>query len=197
MSKNTHSGISATSTVLKYFLSFVTFLSLMCLCVTVCAKSVIINTGFFEKSFISYNYTNILWNDVFDYSCNLCEENSTDPSFLNGVLNFETVRKINNAYVSENLQTADVLADETYEDLIIDLKSNVKTAVKSQNSKFYEKESDRRENVENDLAEKILYVTNHIDDYNGEEIAKNVRDRFSIEHMGNELLSVYSAFPKN
>ncbi|MDD6644493.1 MAG: glycosyltransferase family 4 protein [Oscillospiraceae bacterium] len=44
---------------------------------------------------------------------------------------------------------------------------------------------------ENDLADKILYVINHIDDYNGEEIAKNVRDRFSIEHMGNELLNTY------
>lgn len=155
MGKNTHSGISVTSTALKYFLSFVTFLSLMCLCVSVCTKSVITNTGFFEKSFISYNYTNTLWGDVFDYSCDLCEENNTDPSFLNSVLNFETVRKINNAYVSENLQTANVLVDETYKDLIKDLKSNVKTAVKSQNSKLYEKESDQRENIENNLAEKI------------------------------------------
>ena len=42
-----------------------------------------------------------------------------------------------------------------------------------------------------DLAKKIELVINNIDKYNAYEIGNNVRERFSIENMCNQLLDIY------
>lgn len=118
--------------ILKYILSFVVFIFMTVLSLLICAESVALNPVFLEKSFTAYEYTAELYKNIDDFSSGACKKYNIDDCAVKKVVTFKAVKSINDAYVSEKLETVGEFDDETYDFFIGNLKSELKIELERQ-----------------------------------------------------------------
>lgn len=156
--RHSHSEDTKKEKILKYIFSFIAFLFLTLLSVLICTKAVIINPVFIEKSFTTYEYTVELYRSIEDFSESTCKKYNIDSYAVENVVNFEAVKQLNDAFVSENLKTDGKFNNETYDFFIGNLKSELKSQIERQ------MQSSSVE-VTNDVENGIDVLINDIIDY--------------------------------
>lgn len=130
--RHSHSEDTKKEVILKYVFSFITFVMLSVLSLLICAKSVFFSPVFLEKSFTTYEYTMELYENIEDYSLSSCKKSNIDTYAVEKAVTFETVKKINDAYISEKLKTDSKYNEETYDYFISNLKSDLETLLTEQ-----------------------------------------------------------------
>lgn len=182
-----HSEDTKKEKILKYVFSFITFIMLTVLCLLICAKSVFFSPVFLEKSFTTYEYTMELYENIDDYSVSCCEKSNIDTYAVEKAVNFETVKKINDAYISEKLKTDSKYNEETYDYFIADMQSNLKSLFTEQMEiSSVEMNDTVNKGIDNIINDVIAYINNAVS-------VSHIEDISSFIRVSNIVLSIASA----
>lgn len=118
--------------VLKYIISFILNVLLIALSFSVCSELTFFSPYYLRKSFTSYEYTAELYKNIELYAENSCKRAGIDGSCIDDVVTFETVKSINDAYISEQLGINNRLSNETYDYYIGNFKDDINALLMKQ-----------------------------------------------------------------
>ena len=96
MSSNEHETRFSKNT--RSFISFVLFLLIVLLSLTVCAKTTFLNQSTIEKQFTGYAYTSAVRNNVSDYVKDVCTLQGISDSSVDSIFSYDAVSEVVNAY---------------------------------------------------------------------------------------------------
>lgn len=185
--KYSHSEDTKKEKILKYVFSFITFLFLSVLVALICAKTVIMNPVFLEKSFTTYEYTIELYKSIEDFSDSACKKYNIDNYAVEQAVTFKTVKQLNDAYVSEKLETDSKFNDETYGFFIGNLKSELKNQLELQMQSSSVKVT---KDVENGIDALINDIVNYINNAIG---VSHVDKLHSVTSIADTALKIVCA----
>lgn len=118
--------------IIRAVLSFILFLFLFVLGLSICAKSVFVNPAFISKSFTSYDYTDKLCGDILQYAEDKCLESGISDKAAKSAITFEAVKKINDSYIASLLKASDSYSADSYQTYIGILKEDFSSLVAEQ-----------------------------------------------------------------
>lgn len=110
-------------------LSFVLYL-----CIAMCALcfefvSVTANPKTFVYEFTNSTYVENLRSDIAQYTKDLCAVNSISDDFVDNLITYDNIYKIENAYISGEFVSTQEFSQDAYSGLLDQLKENVATSV--------------------------------------------------------------------
>lgn len=96
MSSNEHE--KKFSKKIRSFISFILFLLIVLLSMTVCAKGAFLNKSVIEKQFTSFEYTSGLRNNVSDYAKDVCKLQGISDGSVDDIFSYKAVSEAVSAY---------------------------------------------------------------------------------------------------
>ncbi len=104
------------------------------LCVIICAVclefvSVTANPKTFVKEFTNSTYVENMRKDVVQYTKDLCALNSVSDDFVDNLISYDNIYRIEKAYISGEFTSTQEFSEEAYTGLLAQLKENVATSV--------------------------------------------------------------------
>ena len=104
------------------------------LCIIMCALcvefvSVTANPKTFAKEFTNSVYVENMRCDIARYTKDLCQASSVPDNFVDNLITYDNIYKIENAYVSDEFASTREFSSDAYDGLITQFKENVATSV--------------------------------------------------------------------
>lgn len=104
------------------------------LCIIMCALcvefvSVTANPKTFAKEFTNSVYVENMRCDIARYTKDLCQASSVPDNFVDNLITYDNIYKIENAYVSDEFASTREFSSDAYDGLIAQFKENVATSV--------------------------------------------------------------------
>lgn len=118
--------------IIRAILSFVLFLFLFVLGLSICARSVVVNPVFISNSFTSYDYTEKLFEDILQYADDKCLESGIGNKAAENAITFEAVKNINDSYIASLFKTSNSYSADSYQSYIEDLKQHFSSLITEQ-----------------------------------------------------------------
>lgn len=103
-----------SSKILRMFLSFVLFLLIVLVNISVCAKTVFLNKNDIEHMFTDYEYVSSVKSSVLEYTADIYTMNGLDSSSLDSVFSDSAVKEAVKAYVAGNIGSSPGYNEDTY-----------------------------------------------------------------------------------
>lgn len=146
--------------------AFFLFLTMVALSLCLCAQQCFLNSNKYAEIFSNEQYINGLYQDVLEYSCDMCDYNAIPKDSVEQTITYESVEGIATAYAYGNLTASQQFTETTYLDKIDELeKQLVKTTNKMlkdngiSESKSVENGAEGfADNISNYLSEKVNFV---------------------------------------
>lgn len=174
--RHSHSEDTKKEVILKYFFSFITFVMLTVLSFLICARSVFFSPVFLEKSFTNYEYTMELYENIEDYAVSCCKSSNIDSYAVEKAITFETVKELNDAYISEKLKTDGKFNEETYDYFISDLKTTLQSLLEEQMEVSSVEINDAADKgIENMIEDITAYINRAVSVSHAEDIYSFIR----------------------
>ena len=145
MSSSTHHrhGDSKRHERARRILSFFLFLTVSLLSLSVCIRASFVSKGAIVNTLTSDTYVQGEYNSIKDYAHDLCDECSLPYDSVDKVITFDSVYKIQKAYINGILSASNEYTETTYKDYIADLGKSIKKEtllmLKQKNIDFYGK----------------------------------------------------------
>lgn len=112
MSSNEHETRFSKNT--RSFISFVLFLLIVLLSLTVCAKITFLNQTTIEKQFTGYAYTSAVRNNVSDYVKDVCTLQGISDSSVDSIFSYDAVSEAVSAYFGCYISDKIEYSEESY-----------------------------------------------------------------------------------
>ncbi len=106
-------------------LAFFLFISLAVLSLSLCGRTVLLNSDTFTEMFTDSNYVTELHYDVSQYGKDLCKKVSLPDEFIKNTIRYNTVLELENAYVNTMLSDSDDYDDYAYGVLLEQLETDM------------------------------------------------------------------------
>ena len=186
-SNSDHSG-------LKMFFSFLLFLSIAATAVFAGLKITVVNENRVAEIFTNSEYVNALYNDVLDYSKDMCLKCSIPQDSINDVITYKAVSDIESAYINGVFNKDEKYSETTYSDMINELKTELETSTKNMISanglEISEKQTDT--GVQTFSQEIASYIKERVEF----EFASNIQSVLNVSspvtNIGIILFAVFS-----
>ena len=119
--------------------SFILFLSISATAILGALKVSVLNQSRMANVFTNSSYINSMYNDVMDYSKDLCLKCGIPDSNLDNAITYKSISEIQNAYILGNMDLDEMYSPSSYVDLISKLNkeivSQTKKVIKENNIK--------------------------------------------------------------
>lgn len=126
MSKHSRSKKSMAG---QYVLSFLLFVMISVLTLSLCAKVYIANPNTIAGVFTSKEYVTALHNDIKQFAKDECDKCSVPSDFIDSVVSYDRIYNIEAAFINSALGTSQSYSDEAYEKNVQDLEEKLKDSV--------------------------------------------------------------------
>lgn len=130
MSRKSHSSETKSVVIGRHFLSFVLFLVIAALSLTVFIRVDCVDGKKYASIFTNEKYVQSLYGDVKQYAYDMCAQNGIPTDSVDEVITYDAVYNTVNAYAVGNFDNSQDYTKTTYEDRISEL--NTQLAQKKQ-----------------------------------------------------------------
>lgn len=143
--------------------AFFLFLTMVALSMCLCAQQCFLNSNKYAEIFSNEQYIGGLYQDVLEYSCDMCEYNAIPKDSVEQTITYESVKGIATAYAYGNLTASQQFTETTYLDKIDELEQQL---VKATNKMLKDSGISESKGVENGVEGFAEDIT----DYLGEKV---------------------------
>lgn len=115
--------------VIRAILSFVLFICVTALSLSVCIKSTFVNPNTFVKVFTDKDYISSLQSDILQYSHDLCNECSIPFDSVDEELNYDTIYDLEMSFIAGKLGTSPQYNEVAFDENINSLNENIFSSI--------------------------------------------------------------------
>lgn len=170
------------SVALRTLLSFVLFLLIVIVSVSVCVKTVVVNKSVIESRFTDFSYVTSVKESIGDYITDIYIQNGLDTSGIDDITEYDTVSEAIKAYVDYNIGVQGGYNEDTYTLSVDQICDALKTDL---NEQLKEKKLDSNEDTVEDIVSHVRnYILNEVEiGYSGIRNLLNISSVASIAIM--------------
>lgn len=125
MSRKSHSSETKSVVIGRHFLSFVLFLVIAALSLTVFVRADCVDGKKYASIFTNEKYVQSLYGDVKQYAYDMCAQNGIPTDSVDEVITYDAVYNTVNAYAVGNFDNSQDYTKTTYEDRISELNTQL------------------------------------------------------------------------
>lgn len=129
MSKKRYKG---QNTFGHYLLSFLLFIMLSVLSLSICFKAYIINPNTFSNMLTDRQYISALSDDIQQFASDECAKCYIADDFVGDVVNYDTVYNLEASYVHSALGTSNGYSDDAYQSNVDSFQDKLEKAIKAE-----------------------------------------------------------------
>lgn len=116
----------------QYVLTFLLFLMISVLSLSLCASAFITNPNTFAGIFTSEEYITGLHNDIVTYAKDECKKASVPDTFVESTISYDLVYEMEASYIKKALNTSDAYSKDAFESNVESLQDKLKDAVEKE-----------------------------------------------------------------
>jgi hypothetical protein len=145
--------------IARNIVAFFLFLSIVALSLSVCAKVCFVNPTRYAQIFTNQKYVNSLYEDVLQYSYDLCDESSIPYDSVDEIITYNNIYNIDEAYAYGNLTNEPQYTQTTYDDRITQLKNDL---IESTTEMIKDDKLDTDSSVSNGVNEFSINISDYL-----------------------------------
>lgn len=113
----------------QFVLSFLLFVSLAVLSLSICAKAYFVNPSSFSAMVTSRDYISALHEDIVEFAYDECEQCSVPSDFVDKAISYDSVYRLESSYIHSALGTSDAYSNEAFDSNLEDMAEKIKDGV--------------------------------------------------------------------
>lgn len=126
----------------RTFISFVLFLLIVLMSLSVCAKTAFLNPSNLEKQFTGFEYTSAVRNDVSDFARDVCTLQGVSDSCVDSIFSYKAVGEAVSAYygcyISDKIEYSEESYKKYIDNICSEFQINVEKQLESDGIKYSE-----------------------------------------------------------
>ena len=187
MSRKSHSSETKSVVIGRHFLSFVLFLVIAALSLTVFVRADCVDGKKYASIFTNEKYVQSLYGDVKQYAYDMCAQNGIPTDSVDEVITYDAVYNTVNAYAVGNFDNSQDYTKTTYEDRISELNTQLAQKTEDMIRQY-------KINTADNANKACKKFSNNICDYLKKQVVFEYTNQLqTVSNIGKIVLSVIAA----